>query len=330
MREIIDQNILDLFQGLFLAITDHLSVFIVDAQALTAIFMLLYFGIKAYGMMVADEPLQIMPLLRPFGLAMVIIMWSNFIGLINYPTQYISDKSKGLFQYRIDRVDAVMQERMVLIDSVGRRLIESSAEVEQVKDGSKDEDWMEVLGIDFDALFDQMKGYFILITAKMRFFFLQAVEFLVITIFQVLSYLVFFIQITFAGILILLGPFAFAFSVLPGFKDAYIHWIARYISVSLYSTIGYIVMSMSMVVVQYGIEREIELLRYVLGNEAAFIMYVSQNDGGSFFFIVSLLVGGLSMLTIPVISTWIISTSGVSQAISQMTLGARKAMMMIK
>ncbi len=197
MREIIDQNILDLFQGLFLAITDHLSVFINDAQALTAIFMLLYFGIKAYGMMVADEPLQIMPLLRPFGLAMVIIMWGNFIGLINYPTQYISDKSRGLFQYRIDRVDAVMQERMVLIDSVGRRLIESSAEVEQVKDGSKDEDWMEVLGIDFDALFDQMKGYFILITAKMRFFFLQAVEFLVITIFQVLSYLVFFMQITF-------------------------------------------------------------------------------------------------------------------------------------
>ena len=330
MREIIDQNILDLFQGLFLAITDHLSVFINDAQALTAIFMLLYFGIKAYGMMVADEPLQIMPLLRPFGLAMVIIMWSSFIGLINYPTQYISNKSRGLFQYRIDRVDAVMQERMALIDSVGRRLIESSAEVEQVKDGSKDEDWMEVLGIDFDALFDQMKGYFILITAKMRFFFLQAVEFLVITIFQVLSYLVFFVQIIFAGILILLGPFAFAFSVLPGFKDAYIHWIARYISVSLYSTIGYIVMSMSMVVVQYGIEREIELLRYVLGNEAAFILYVSHNDGGSFFFIVSLLIGGLTMLTIPVISTWIISTSGVSHAISQMTLGARKAMMMIK
>ena len=145
MREIIDQNILDLFQGLFLAITDHLSVFINDAQALTAIFMLLYFGIKTYGMMVADEPLQIMPLLRPFGLAMVIIMWGSFIDLINYPTQYISDKGKGLFQYRIEKVDAVMQERMVLIDSVGRRLIESSAEVEQVKDGSKDEDWMEVL-----------------------------------------------------------------------------------------------------------------------------------------------------------------------------------------
>ena len=166
--------------------------------------------------------------------------------------------------------------------------------------------------------------------SKIKFFIMQVVEFLVITCFQVCSYVIFFVQIIFGAILVLLGPFAFAFSVLPGFKDAYIHWIARYISVSLYSTIGYIVMSLCMVVVQYGIERETELLRYILRNEAAFILYVSQNDGGANFFIVSLLLGALVMLTIPVISTWIISTSGVSHAISQMTLGARKAMMMAK
>jgi len=330
MREIIDQHILDLFEGLFAAITDHLTIFLNDAQALTAIFMLLYFGIKAYGMMVADEPLQIMPLLRPFALAMVIIFWAQFVELINYPAQYISDKSKGMFQDRIAMVDAVAQERMLLIDKVAKRLIEASAEVEQVKDGSTDEDWYETLGIDFDALFDQMKGYFIIIMSKIKFFIMQVVEFLVITCFQVCSYLVFFVQIIFGAILVLLGPFAFAFSVLPGFKDAYIHWIARYISVSLYSTIGYIVMSLCMVVVQYGIERETELLQYILNNEAAFILYVSQNDGGANFFIVSLLLGALVMMTIPAISTWIISTSGVTYAISQMTMGARKAIMMSK
>lgn len=330
MREIIDQYLLDLFQGLFAAITDHLSIYLADAQALTAIFMLLYFGIKAYGMMVADEPLQIMPLLRPFGLAMVIIFWAQFIDLMNFPMQYISDKSQGMFRDRIAMVDAISQERMLLIDEVAKRLIETSAEVEQVKDGSTDEDWYETLGVDFDVLFDQMKGYFIIIMSKIKFFFMQVIEFLVITFFQVCSYFIFFIQVVFGAILVLLGPFAFAFSVLPGFKDAYIHWIGRYIAVSLYSTIGYIVMSLSMVVVQYGIERETELLEYILSNEAAFILYVSQNDGGANFFIVSLLLGAFVMLTIPAISTWIISTSGVTQAIGQMTMAARKAMMMTK
>ncbi len=330
MREIIDEHMFTLFQGLYAAITDHLSIYLNDAQALTAIFMLLYFGVRAYGMMVADEPLQIMPLLRPFGLAMVIIFWSEFIDLVNYPMEYISLKSQAMFRDRISEVDAASQERMLLIDEVAKRLIETSAEVEQVKDGSNDEDWYETLGIDFDALFDQMKGYFIIIMSKIKFFVMQVVEFLVITFYQVCSYFIFFIQIIFVAILVLLGPFAFAFSVLPGFKDAYIHWIGRYLAVSLYSTIGYIVMSLSMVIVQYGIERETEFLQYILNNEAAFILYVSQNDGGANFFIVSLLLGAFVMLTIPAISTWIISTSGITQAISQMTMGARRAMMMTK
>jgi len=324
MHTLIDQLILDLFEGLFLALRDHLSVFTGDAQALCAIFMLLYFGIKSYGMIAGDERLEIMPLLRPFALAMVIMLWSPFVDLINFPLKVVTNKSRALFDSRIKAVDAVSQQRMALIDSVATKLIESSAELEEVQQGANDEAWYESLGIDFNVLFDQMKGYFILIMAKFRFFFVQIIEYLVITIFQVCSYLIFFLQIIFAGILIILGPFSFAFSVLPGFKDAYIYWLARYISVSLYSAIGYIIMGLSMVLVQYGMEREIELLRFVLSNEAAFIFYVSQNDGGSNFFIVTLLIGGLTMLTIPIISTWIISTSGVGNAISVISRGATK------
>lgn len=324
MRHLIDRFILDLFNGLFLALRNHLSVFTGDAQALCAIFMLLYFGIKSYGMIAGDDRLEIMPLLRPFALAMVIMSWSTFVDIINYPAQVITDKGRSLFDDRIDQVDAIALQRMALIDSVSRKLIESSAELEEVQQGANDDAWYESLGIDFNVLFDQMKGYFILIMAKFRFFIMQIIEYLVISIFQLCSYLVFFLQIIFAGILIILGPFSFAFSVLPGFRDAYIYWLARYISVSLYSAIGYIIMSLSMVLVQYGMEREIELLRYALSNEAAFIFFVSQNSGGANFFIVSLLIGGLAMLTIPVISTWIISTSGVGNALSAVTRGASK------
>ena len=56
-----------------------------------------------------------------------------------------------------------------------------------------------------------------------------------------------------------------------------------------------------------------------------FILYVSQNDGGANYFIVALLLGAFVMLTIPAISTWIISTSGITNAISQMTMGSAKS-----
>lgn len=329
MNSLIDNYMLDLFNGLFLALRDHLSVFTGDAQALCAIFMLLYFGIKSYGMIAGDERLEIMPLLRPFALAMVIMMWGAFIDVINLPLIVVTNQSRTLFDDRIKQVDATMQQRMMLIDSVATRLIESSAELEEVQQGGSDATWYESLGIDFSALFDQMKGYFIIIMAKFRFFTLQVIEYMVITIFQMSSYLIFFLQIIFAGILIILGPFSFAFSVLPAFRDAYIYWLARYISVSLYSAIAFIIMGLSMVLVQYGMEREIEMLRYILRNEAAFIYYVTHTDGGSNFFILSLLIGALTMLTIPVISTWIISTTGVGNALSAMGRGASKALRLI-
>ena len=126
----------------------------------------------------------------------------------------------------------------------------------------------------------------------------------------------------FTGILVILGPLAFAFSVLPAFRDAYIQWIARFVSVSLYSCIAYIVLSISLVVMQYGIEREIEILEYALRNEAAFVMYVGMTSGGVNSFLLTALLGAFAMLTIPFVSTWIVSTTGVAQAVGGMVGGA--------
>src|SRR6201995_5755987 len=59
--------------GLRTSIWSNFGLFIGDAQALAAIFMIIFFSIKSYEMMVGDKRMEIMPLLRPFGLAMVII-----------------------------------------------------------------------------------------------------------------------------------------------------------------------------------------------------------------------------------------------------------------
>lgn len=73
---------------------------------------------------------------------------------------------------------------------------------------------------------------------------------------------------------------------------------------------------------QYGIEREIEILEYALRNEAAFVMYVGMTSGGVNSFLLTALLGAFSMLTIPFVSTWIVSTTGVGQAVGGMVGGA--------
>lgn len=68
-----DSGMWVMLKGLQASIWNSFSLFIVDAQALAAIFMIIFFSIKSYEMMVGDKKMEIMPLLRPFGLAMIII-----------------------------------------------------------------------------------------------------------------------------------------------------------------------------------------------------------------------------------------------------------------
>ncbi|RDV11889.1 plasmid transfer protein [Pontibacter diazotrophicus] len=326
MRELIDQSIFTLFDALFLNMQDLAGSFLADAQAVAAIGMLLYFAVEAYKMMVGDEQLRYMALFRPFALSMVIIFWGGFIEVLNFPLTVVRDSAKIMYAGQIDQVEDLHFQRVALIDSVAIRLSDSSADFEQVQSQTQDKDWMEKMGIDLDPIFDKMKGYYVMLMAKMHFTMMRVVEYIVILLYQVCIYIVFFLQIIFAGILVILGPFAFALSIMPGFRDSYLTWIGRYISVGLYSTIAYIVLSISFVLVKYGLMKEIEILKAVMDNEEMFIAYVSFSSGSISFYIVSLIISGLTMLTIPVISTWIINTSGVGQAIGSIAGGAGKAM----
>ena len=321
MNELIDKFLFELFDGLRDKTTVLFGEFIADAQALAAIFMLLYFGVESFKMMSGDKKLEIIPLLRPFALGLVLMFWIPFINLISYPGELLTAQSKAMFTNQIDEVELLSRNRYALIDSVAVELLHTSLEVERAENEVKDKKWYD-FSIDFSAIGDKIAGLYVYVVAKVKMIMFNIIEFIVVTCWQVCTYFVFFLQIIFTGILVILGPLAFAFSVLPAFRDAYIQWIARFVSVSLYSCIAYIVLSISLVVMQYGIEREIEILEYALRNEAAFVMYVGMTSGGVNSFLLTALLGAFAMLTIPFVSTWIVSTTGVGQAVGGMVGGA--------
>ena len=55
MNELIDKFLFELFDGLRDKTTVLFGEFIADAQALAAIFMLLYFGVESFKMMSGDH-----------------------------------------------------------------------------------------------------------------------------------------------------------------------------------------------------------------------------------------------------------------------------------
>ena len=118
-----ESGMMTILAGLKEAIWSNFGAFIGDAQALAAIFMVIFFAIKSYEMMVGDKQLEIMPLLRPFGLVMIIIWWSAFTHVVAYPTQVIESQTNQMFESEQSNVDALRFQRAGLMIAMADSLI---------------------------------------------------------------------------------------------------------------------------------------------------------------------------------------------------------------
>ena len=128
------------------------------------------------------------------------------------------------------------------------------------------------------------------------------------------------LQIIYSTVLITLGPFAVAISILPAFRDSFTTWVARFISVNLYVGVAYLVLYLVGIMQEYTMAVEINKYKTLLdgtGGGMEKLAWLASNGILSFgMVIVSSVVGAIAITTVPSISTWIVSTSGISSAAS--------------
>jgi len=310
----------------------HYDAFIADAQALAAIFMLIFFAIKSYEMISGDKQLEIMPLLRPFGLTMVILWWSIFTRILAYPTDVVEQKTSAMFDGSQSEINDLRLQRAKLMVEVSDQLLKVQAETETAKteaDTWYENAWESVRSSvkeGFSEVWNPIVEMRNRLQVGLQLLATSLLETLAIWILRVCTYIIFIIQIIFSTILIILGPFSVAVSILPAFRDSFSTWIARFISVNLYSGIAYLVMYVASLFQHYALEAEITRYQELVGTGGASLEKLGWFAGNGVLsfgmVIVTFVIGALTMLTVPSISTWIVSTSGVSSAASSMGRGA--------
>lgn len=314
--------------GLKETIWNHFGLFIGDAQALAAIFMIVYFAIKSYEMMVGDKRLEIMPLLRPFGLATIILWWGIFVKMVAFPTDLVQNQTDQMFNSEQSSVNALRVQRSALMLAVANSLITFEAQT-QVAEKESDtwygQAWDAVTSTVKQGISDVISPLLELknrLQVGMQLLFTQLLELIGIWILRIAVYVIFMIQIIYSSILIILGPFSVAVSILPAFRDSFSTWIARFISVNLYSGIGYLIMYLCALMQEYALQSEISKYQVLVGQNGTTPdltkLAVFAGNGVLSFgtVIIVFLIGAICMFTVPSISTWIISTSGVSSAAS--------------
>jgi hypothetical protein len=326
--EVYEDGMMQLLAGLRNLIWGQGIEFVNDAKALSAIFMIIFFAIKSYEMMVGDKKLEIMPLMRPFGLAMIILWWNVFVRMVAFPCQLIENQSMDKWKGAQTEADNIRVKRAELMKEMADSLYNFQAQTtvaEKESDTWYGEAWDQVTSTVKKGISTVVAPVLELkqrLQIGMQLLMTQLLEMAAVWILRIATYFVFFIQVFYSSLLVLLGPFAVAISILPAFRDSFTTWIARFVSVNLYGAIAYLIMWLSAYVQQYAMTAEISRYEGILhgsgaANKMAEIAIFASNGILSFgTVIVTFLMGAIAMFTVPSISTWIVSTSGINSAAS--------------
>ncbi len=287
---------------------DNAQLLVNMAKAIGGIAAFLYISKRIYEQLIADNPISLLPLLRPFAFVLIITFWGPFVQLLMVPTKGLTKISESVYADKKHIVAARLEEKQTAILYADLPSFQENEEKEA-------------------TLWD--KGINLLLTTynivsgralqnQINFYFMDSVRQLLESFFEAIVYLIAFLRTVFCVLLIIFGPLVFAVSIFDGFQDNYLHWIARFINVNLYLPIALLILSLVQEVLIYVLEAEIVQVKSSLIYQPS--MYYVSN-------MVVPICGIAGLMMVPKIASWIISASGTGSGGGRMVKTA--AMMMI-
>lgn len=335
--EVLERPVMSFFEQMRDNAFSYADELTLEAQILAAIFMIIYLSVKGWEMLSGDKQLEILPLLRPFGLAIIIFWWGTFTKLIALPTQMIAEKTEKRFEKSKVTIDDLYYKRELKLLTIRDNLLGILSDAETAEEQAKQtkKDWIDkgisivksATGI--NLISSILKGLKILrtkIEIASKTIITQILEVIALWLLRACVYIVFLIQIIYGTILVIIGPLSVAISILPSFKDSLTTWIARFISVNLYTGLAFLVLWITSILQIFALTSEINRFDYLLKNKDTVGERIAWLTGSQLLsvgtVIVCFVVSAITVLTVPSISTWIVSTSGVTSAVSTAGRGA--------
>lgn len=319
-----DQNILDLINGIKSVIPSSSLAGV--ARSVAAVLSLVYLSIRAYAMIVGEGKLEVMQLFRPFVITMVIINFGLFTALCDMPGNAAGNSAKANFEANATITGELYDRKVQLVDDLFNTIMENTNEIRKLYyDADADNsEWADVKNAVSLGTREALLNMTASITVYEKLFWIKAsvwlqnfVMWIVMGIFKGVCYCIFFIQLILMHILIMLGPLSFAFSIGGAFKDSWITWTSRYISVTFYTFVGFIVLNIALAILQYGLQQEVDRLSQILAikdYQELFIKAVNRSDNFIGFLLIAVVVAIAGVVSIPIITTWIIQTAGAGNA----------------
>ena len=272
---------------------DNARLLVNMARAIGGIAAFFYISKRIYEQLIADNPISLLPLLRPFALVLVISFWGPFVQLLMVPTKGLTKLSEAIYSDKKHIVAERLEEKQEAILYADLPAFQENEE----KEATLWDKGINMLLTTYNIISGRALQH------QINFYVMDVVRQLLEALFEGLIYLIAFLRTVFCVLLVVFGPLVFAMSIFDGFQDNYLGWIARFINVNLYLPIALIILSLVQEVLIYVLEAEITQIKSSL-------IYMP-----SLYYVSSLVVplcGIAGLMMVPKIASWIVNASGTS------------------
>ena len=272
---------------------DNARLLVNMARGIGGIAAFFYISKRIYEQLIADNPISLLPLLRPFALVLVISFWGPFVQLLMVPTKGLTKLSEAIYADKKNIVAERLEEKQEAILYADLPAFQENEE----KEATLWDKGINMLLTTYNVISGRALQH------QINFYVMDVIRQLLEALFEGLIYLIAFLRTVFCVLLVVFGPLVFAISIFDGFQDNYLGWIARFINVNLYLPIALIILSLVQEVLIFVLEAEITQIKSTL-------IYMP-----SLYYVSSLVVplcGIAGLMMVPKIASWIINASGTS------------------
>ena len=291
LQVITTKNFFDFTDVLIQGGLDNARLLVNMARAIGGIAAFLYISKRIYEQLIADNPISLLPLLRPFALVLVISFWGPFVQLLMVPTKGLTKLSEAIYTDKKHLVAERLEEKQEAIFYADLPAFQENEE----KEATLWDKGINMLLTTYNVISGRALQH------QINFYFMDGVRQLMESLFEALVYLIAFLRTIFCVLLVIFGPLVFAVSIFDGFQDNYLGWIARFVNVNLYLPIALVILSLVQEILIYVLEAEIASIKSSLIYMPS--MYYVSN-------LVVPLCGIAGLVMVPKIASWIISASG--------------------
>jgi hypothetical protein len=275
--------------------------------------------------------MDVMKILRIVGLAICIQMSPFICSALDVPGNWLESRTQGMAKAANKQVAtlerAVATKQQEYMDSL--RSQQSKQEEQKAAQDAATEDGLldkiqhsvENIGI---SIQNYAKQAAVLMETKISEWANDVIRFIGEIIFQMTYYGMLVGQRIFLSVLKLFCPIMFALSIVPPWRNAWSQWISKYLSISLWGFLVYLIVYYIDFLVMYYLKSDLTAYNQLLHNAADWNNIGAlgmQAIGTTCMYVVGMLAGAKILGMVPEVSSWLIP-GGVSSGTGTMAAGA--------